>query len=437
MKRRALAIAIVVVESACGAPAPHLASSRAAAPATEVTLYRDRALVTQRFEVDVAPAAHATVRLQSAAGVSADDVFVLEHAGLTIAEVHAGGVTFVKPKPAEPITDEESPDDEVPVPPPRPLAPALPGEVEVVVGAPRPGHYALRVGYTTDRLTWDSAYTMTTTPGRDRAVVRGAMVIRNTTGLAFRDARMWVIDAELGTSAQHAADLLRSSLVGSETSTTPAATARELGRFDLTDGDTRIDLLANSPAHRMRSVLVYDPIGTKLDHAGAAPARELDLGVRPAAGARVTESFEVERDTKAAAGLPAGPVRLLERRHDGSLAVLGESRLFDVATRVANVDTIPIGSADGVSGKRERREITVDDDGKRLVEEFAITLDNARHNPVEIVIREHLYRGQNWTLAYRSITDAVKEGPQQISMRTVVPARGTTRVLYVVVYTWP
>jgi len=423
--------------TACGAPPPRHASGHVAQPATEVTLYRDRALVTQRIDVEVAPAAQATVRLQVAAGVTPDDVFVLEHTGLTIAEVHAGNVVQPLREPA-PVTDEEGPDDLPPrTVPKQPLPPLLPGEAEIVVGAAHGGRYQLRVGYTTDRLSWDTAYTMTTTPVRDRAVVRGAMVIRNTTGLTLRDARTWVIDAELGTSAQHAADVLRATLVGSDASTTPAATPRELGSFDLADGDTRIELLSNSPAHRMRSVLVYDPIGTKLDHIGAAPTREQDLGVRPPASSRVTESFEVERDSKAAQGLPAGPVRLLERRTDGSLAVLGEARLFDVATRVAAVDTIPIGSADGVTGKRERREITIDDDTKRLVEEFVVTLESSRPTPVEVVIREHLYRGQNWTLAYRSIGDAEKEGPQQISMRTVVPARGTTRVLYVVVYTWP
>ena len=432
---RRLALALVL--AACGAPPPRHASGHVAQPATEVTLYRDRALVTQRIDVEVAPAAHTTVRLPVAAGVTPDDVFVLEHAGLTIAEVHARN-PLQTPREPVPVTDEEGPDD----PPParvavkEPLPPLLPGEAEIVVGAARPGRYQLRVGYTTDRLSWDTAYTMTTTPVRDRAVVRGAMVVRNTTGLTLRDARTWVIDAELGTSAQHAADVLRATLVGSDASTTPAATPRELGSFDLANGDTRIELLANSAAHRMRSVLVYDPIGTKLDHIGAAPTREQDLGVRPPASSRVTESFEVERDTKAH-GMPAGPVRLLERRGDGSLAVLGEARLFDVATRVAAVDTIPIGSADGVTGKRERRELTIDEDDKRLVEEFVITLQSSRPTPVEVVIREHLYRGQNWTLAYRSITDAEKEGPQQISMRTVVPARGTTRVLYVVVYTWP
>src|SRR5204863_4859612 len=105
-------------------------------------------------------------------------------------------------------------------------------------------------------------------------------------------------------------------------------------------------------------------VGTRLDHAGWARVRDPSLGIAPAAGTRVTESFEVTRPEPTTGGLPGGPVRLLERRPDGALAVLGETRLFDAATRVAGVDTVAIGTADGVTGKRERRDFSIDDDGK-------------------------------------------------------------------------
>jgi hypothetical protein len=141
------------------------------------------------------------------------------------------------------------------------------------------------------------------------------------------------------------------------------------------------------------------------------------------------------RDKKASEGLPAGPVRLLEQRLDGSLVVLGEARLYDAAARVADVDTIAVGTAELVTGNRERRELTNDPDNNRLVEEFKPTIDNQRAYPVRVLIREHLYRGQNWTLAYHSAPDATKEGPQQIAMRTKVPAKTKANVLYVVVYT--
>ena len=60
-----------------------------------------------------------------------------------------------------------------------------------------------------------------------------------------------------------------------------------------------------------------------------------------------------------------------------------------------------------------------------------------RPDPVNVLVREHLYRGQNWILAYHSAPEATKEGPQQISLRTEVPAKSQQKLLYVVVYTWP
>jgi hypothetical protein len=264
--------------------------------------------------------------------------------------------------------------------------------------------------------------------------LRGALAIRNETGITLKTSTARVIDAELVAWRGKTAEHLAATLVGGTHSSTLPATPRELGRMVLGDGETRVDLVSDG-ARRMRSVLVYDPIGTKLDYQGASPMREPSLGSQKAS-TRVTESFEVARDTRSTQGLPAGPVRLLERKLDGAMSVLGESRLFDASTRVSDVDTIAVGTADGVTATRERREFTVDEDARRLTEEFLITIDNKRTIAAEVLVREHLYRGQNWTLAYHSAPGASKDGPQQISLRMNVPAKSQTKLLYIVVYTW-
>jgi hypothetical protein len=129
--------------------------------------------------------------------------------------------------------------------------------------------------------------------------------------------------------------------------------------------------------------------------------------------------------------LPGGGVRLFERRADGAVALLGKSRIFDDGTRDATADTVAVGVAAGVTGHRERRELTTVD--KRLVEEFAITIDNTRPAPIDVVVREHLYRGQTWALGYCS-APATKEGAQAFAMTAHVPARAKTELFYVVVY---
>lgn len=411
--RTSLALAVAAVVGCGGAPTPP-ARHRAAA-GDDITLYRDVALIRQRVTKQL-PAGASTLEIVLAAGVASDQIAVTDRGGLTITGVHAKIDAI-----AEEVVDA--------------VTVVKPTLVRVDVVAPRAGAYELVVGYPTKRLVWDVAYTMIASPARDRGELRGAVAIRNETGIQLRASAARVVDAELSAWRTKTAEHLAASLVGGTRSSTPPATPRELGALWLGGGETRVELTRDE-ARRIRSVLVYDPIGTKLDNPGAAPLRDVDLGVRPPASSRVSESFEVARDARTTAGLPGGPVRLLARRADGSLAVLGEARLFDAATRVSDVDTIAVGTAQDVTATRERREITVDEDNKRLVEEFAITIDNKRAHPVEVLVREHLYRGQNWTLAYHSAPAASKEGPQQISLRTKVPARSTSKILYVVVYTW-
>ena len=424
---------------ACG---PRSAAPGKAPAGDDITLYRDWALIRQRFALDL-PAGRSQAKLVVAAGVSPDQVAVVDRGGLQIGVMHAANAIEPPAKPAKPANEDEpdsdpfgSTEDEPPKPAaPPPLLPGKPSELGLDVVAPHAGKFAITIAYLSDRLRWDAAYTMTTSPARDRSTLRGAIAIRNAMGIALRDTDMHVIDAELPVWRGKTAEQLATALTGTAAGGTQSIAQRELGRIELGPGETRVELLGREPARKMRSVLVYDPVGTKLDNPGAAPLRDYTLGVMTSS-TTVVESFAIDRDESATVGLPAGPVRLLERRDDGSLAMLGEAKLFESATRVAGVDTIAVGTAEDVTARRDRRELSIDDDNRRVVEEFVISIDNRRPRPVRVLLREHLYRGQNWTLAYTSAY-AEKEGPQQISLTTTVPAKSQQKVLYVVVYTWP
>lgn len=437
------ALAILVGVAAC---APRIVAPTTAPAGHEITLYRDRAVIKQRIEVAVPNAARSVVTVSVPAGVNVEDVVVLDRGQLTISELRGSSLiatgSAAVDDPSQQREDEDFEDDPAPEREPTTPVPSqesvTPTELTLVVAAPRAGTFPLHLGYVTDRMAWEAAYTMTTTAARDRVTLRGAIAIRNTSAIGFQAARVYVVDADLGPWRGRIAEQLGSVIAGTVSSTTPIAIPRALGRLDLGAGETRVELLPEDPPRKMRSVLVYDPVGTKLDHGGAVPTADASLGLDAKTTApHVTESFEVQRRVASSEGLPGGPVRLLERRADGNISLLAESRLFDAATRVAEVDTIAIGTAAGVTGRRQRREMTLDNDGKRLVEEFVLTVANTRTVPVEVVLREHLYRGQNWTLAYFTAREASKEGPQQISLRTTVPARSESKVFYVVVYTWP
>ncbi|MGE0395816.1 MAG: hypothetical protein AB7T06_03735 [Kofleriaceae bacterium] len=433
---RAGVVALALAIGACGGTTHALPSGTAVAT-DEVTLYRDRALVKHRIDVVVPEASHATVSYVVPEGVSIDDVAVVDRGVVTISELRSPVVEEPEPEPLPDELDGERDleEDLERAEAPRPAPPETPTTVTFDVTAPKAGRYSIAIAYVTDRITWNAAYTMTTTPRRERASLRGAIAIRSRLAAPLPAARTQVVDAELGAWRGQIAEQVGGALTGDAAgSTTLAATPRVIGDLVIAKGETRVELLPDEAPRPMRSVLVYDPIGTRLDNSSARPILDATLGMEKAS-TRVTESFEVVRPRASSEGLPAGPVGLLERRADGALVVLGESRLFDAATRVATVDTIALGTAEGVTGSRERRELSYDEDGRRLVEEFVISIKNTRAHPVEVVLREHLYRGQNWTLAYQTASEPTKEGPQQISLRTIAPARGEAKVLYVVVYT--
>ena len=371
--------AALLVLAACGAQAHPAPKARIAGD--DITLYRDAAAVRQQVPVP------STVEVPE--GITPKDVLVLGEA--TARSMEPGKIT-------------------------------LDGVSGSVV-----------IAYITDQLKWDAAYTMTTSPARDRSVLRGALAVRNTSKVPLR-GELHVVDADLGAARTRAGARVASSLRGDAPDPNQAAATRDVGEVVLPPGETRVELVDGKP-RRMQAVLVFDPVGTKLDNPSAVPLRDVSLGA-DTPSTKVSESFEIARDEGETAGLPAGPVRLLQREADGNLTVLGEARLFDAQTRRSDLDTIAIGTAEGVTAHRERRELTDDEARRRLVEDFVITVDNARTQPIDVLVREHLYRGQTWALGYWSVSEIKQEGAQAFVMRTHVPAKGQVKILYVVVYTW-
>src|SRR5439155_14228670 len=132
----------------------------------------DVALVRHRVAIEIR-GHDATVRLRIAAGATPEHVVIVDRGGLTVRGMHALPHAVV----ADGAIDST--------------------ELAVDVYAPKPGRYSLAIAYATDRVRWDAAYTMTTTPARKQAVLHGALAIRNTSGLALRGAAARVVDAEL------------------------------------------------------------------------------------------------------------------------------------------------------------------------------------------------------------------------------------------------
>jgi hypothetical protein len=82
----------------------------------------------------------------------------------------------------------------------------------------------------------------------------------------------------------------------------------------------------------------------------------------------------------------------------------------------------------------------VDTDRKWAEESFTIKLKNAKDTPVNVIVRENLYRWNNWEITAKS-SDFEKVDYRTIHFPVSVPARqgdtsGTAVVKYTVKYSW-
>lgn len=284
----------------------------------------------------------------------------------------------------------------------------------------RDGPARFRLRYPTTGLGWQAAYTVI--GDGTRARLQAALVVDNRTGRQWRQAALAVIDGDAPDPADGPRDA-------------PPLVALP-GRYPLGPGVQRLALALPARSLAMRSRLVYDPVGTDLDRGSLPPVLDAAYGVRPWSST-VAEAVEVELGALAPGALPAGPVRLAEVGADGGLAWRGEGRLLPPVAGGGPRATIDIGQVGDVTGRRRRTDLVLDAGHQHLFEEITVTLTSARSRPVDVVVREHLYRGPCWIIAYHSNGErAAAEGSQQIALTATVPPGGTATVVYRVIYRW-
>ena len=93
--------------------------------------------------------------------------------------------------------------------------------------------------------------------------------------------------------------------------------------------------------------------------------------------------------------LPAGPPSgVAARQADGSLEFIGEDKI-DHTPKDEQV-RVKLGSAFDVVGERRQVELRRRHQGEWMEEEIEVKLRNHKAQPVDVVVKENLYRWSNW-----------------------------------------
>jgi hypothetical protein len=311
------------------------------------------------------------------------------------------------------------------------------------IDADRAGRHDTRITYQTAGITWWADYNLVFSKGADENngfVDVGAWVsILNRSGTRYDDAQLKLIAGDV-----HRAELAPSPLQMRRMAESAAVANTgfseqsffeyhlyTLGRpTTIVDNATKqIELFPAVRRVPAKKVLVYY---------GASPQRYYDVVTARDLGTPMNTKVDVylELANRKAAGLgvplPAGRIRVSQLdKADDALEFIGE----DVIDHTPKDETVRVklGTAFDVVG--ERRQVDFQVNGRRMEETIEIKVRNHKTEPVDVLVRETLYRWSKNDIV-ESTQKYERDDARTVHFPLTIPADGETVVRYKVRYTW-
>ncbi len=314
------------------------------------------------------------------------------------------------------------------------------------VAAAKGGTHRARVAYQTGGITWWADYNLLFTPGADANsgfVDVGAWVsIINQSGASYEDAKLKLVAGEVNRAQPAPMSRAKGGMVamameadaGFEEKAFFEYHLYTLGRPTTLPNNSTKQLELFDAAKRVpaRKKLVY--YGAQGFGFGGGPV--VDREFLPASNGKVDVWLEFRNDKSSGLGvpLPAGRVRVSQLdTADGSLEFVGEDAIGH--TPKDEDVRVRLGTAFDVVGERRQTEFTVDTRGRVMEEAFEIKVRNHKAEPVEVLVRESLYRWSNWKILSSSVPFEKKDAAL-VEFPLRVAKDGEAVVTYRVRYTW-
>ncbi len=325
---------------------------------------------------------------------------------------------------------------------------ALPGglitqpTLEWEVSAARGGRHRTRVAYQTGGITWWADYNLTFAPGANANsgfVDVGAWVsLQNQSGMDYADARLKLVAGDVGRAQPPPSPKVMRAVTmeadaGFEEKAFFEYHLYTLGRpATIPNNSTKqIELFEQAARVPARKQLVFD--GARGHGWGGGPM--LDRDWAPGSDTKVDVWLTFRNDKASGLGLPlpAGRIRVSQQDDDGSLEFIGED-VIDHTPKDEGV-RVRLGSAFDVVGERRQTDFQLDSRGRVMEEAFEVRIRNHKDQPVEVVVREQLYRWSQWRIVQHS-SPYEKKDVLSIEFPVRVPRDGEAVVTYRVRYNW-
>ena len=317
------------------------------------------------------------------------------------------------------------------------------------IQSPAGGNHKTRVTYQTGGITWWADYNLIFNEGADANSglldLSAWVSIINQSGATYADAKLKLIAGEVNRVQPEMDQRVRREVMmkAAEAPADVAGFAQKdffefhlytLGRTTtLPNNSTKqIELFDQAKQIPAKKVLVYYGAGQPYFY--PSPYTDRNMGVETNKKVDVYLEFKNDKQFGLGVPLPAGRLRVSQLdKADGSLEFIGEDTI-DHTPKDEQV-RVKLGSAFDVVGERRQVNFSVDTAAKWMEEEIEVKLRNHKSQPVDVIVKENLYRWSNWKILTQS-HKFDKEDARTISFPVKVAKDGQTVVRYRVRYTW-
>ena len=317
------------------------------------------------------------------------------------------------------------------------------------IQSPAGGSHKTRVTYQTGGITWWADYNLIFNEGADANSglldLSAWVSIINQSGATYQDAKLKLIAGDVHRAAPVLDRAMRTKVMEMAVEAPQAANGFEqkdffefhlytLGRTTtLPNNSTKqIELFDQAKQIPAKKVLLY--YGAVQPFFYPSPYTDRNMGVEMNKKVDVYLEFKNDKQFGLGVPLPAGRLRVSQLdKADGSLEFIGEDTI-DHTPKDEQV-RVKLGSAFDVVGERRQVSFSVDTTAKWMEEEIEVKLRNHKPQPVDVVVKENLYRWSNWKILTQT-HKFDKEDARTISFPVKVAKDGEAVVRYRVRYTW-
>ena len=316
------------------------------------------------------------------------------------------------------------------------------------VQAAKGGNHRARVSYQTGGITWWADYNLIFTEGADANsgfVDVGAWVsLLNQSGASYQDAKLKLIAGDV-----HRVRPERDQIVVTGARVKMMEMAADAGFEETPFFEYHLYTLgrpATLPNNSTKQIELFEiatrvPAKKQLVYYGAqglgyygSPMMDREFG--PASNTKVDIWLSLRNDKTSGLGmpLPAGRIRVSQQdKADGSLEFIGEDKI-DHTPKDEDV-RVKLGTAFDVVGERRQTDFQLNTRGRVMEEAFEIKVRNHKEQPVNVIVRENLYRWNKWQLVEQSMPSEKKDA-RTIEFPLRVAAGGEAVITYRVRYSW-